>query len=1052
MEPVYYCNLVGDGNLLDSHPTRQDLGYLIIRDSYKYQYCILTPDCLVRLASEPNYYHEVIDLYMKYRMYFDVETEVRYLPERNLQEEDEVKEFMISAIERAFAEINQWDYRQGAPKFVFNRCRLTILNASRRQGDLIYKISMHFILCDVILEGPKLANRIAIVVNKYTPYQVDKVYTNFHGMRIINSIKDNSMLSFDKTHDGPKSIAESLITNVQKRHTMTYDVDDDDDLSYPADSQQINKTLSEYDISEIIALLNQKVGLDPMFFVIDRTCSGFYKLIRKQSSMCMICDRVHDSENMFIRVFENGKTRSVILGCFRDPTHILGPFELKNKVQNAIYAISNHISHILGKYDERSAEDINQINYKNASQGSSFTDWFSKDVVPAKIISYRAPTGSGKTHNLCELVGKQIQWNFIIITYRRTLSNQMNSRLADFDPVLYNEIKGKLFGRVLIVQIDSLVRIDIEKYKNVPVVIVCDEIDGIFMHYSTMSNLRRLIVAKMFYKLCNMAIHIIILDAYLRNVHLRPFSEIITQNIVRIVNFKESEKHIEYSIYITQATLLNELMCESPESTIVIVCSTLRDARGIKQMLMDISNISEDNICSYTSDTSSKTIRDDFADINKALIGKKRIIYTPTIMAGIDITFPVDVLYAFMDVKMHHLTAPSAMQMIKRCRNCDEYKIFINAQNSYIKSCLYGDFMNMSKQRIIWQISRMHDTAADISFSPATEFMYAIESAAQEVASASESAFIDEIILCMLSYGASVYVKSESEYEKDDDMDSQLKMACELCEIEIASKIYEIRNTPEHLLTDEDEVYFRILNKYRKIYNIDDELLTEEFILYYYKDSRLRVFKNFRRLMSFSIPDNNKDSTFDLYIMLGLTESSTPIMISDGSIQGQIIAIMLMIVAFGYLSIFDCRPPSYNLDITQLSDAIMMFYASSCAAGRIKRYKKNVIHNKDKIVNTAKRLLKTYGINVHGLNKPLKYSQDFTFFLSDAPDIDIYNLFEMVKSQLSAVNNKTNIIPYVLINSKLFSEILINPDTHYNEFIDYMQNKASTLISSVCSF
>ena len=1045
MQPASYSRLQDENGLLWCNPDYKSSNKIIVRESVKNRFSLVDISWIRKTFTSIHTFHEVIDMERNHRMFFDVDAYLVGSDKTLIEDERDVAlKIILKSVRECIKSVNKHLTENGSPRIIIQDEDIAILECCRWVANLKYKISFHIILTTVIVNGIGRAKEFASHYPS-SPYMPDMgVYTQFHSIRPYNSAKEDYTFKFMTGYNKKLSWIDTLITNVTERDSTYFGIDIEGPIS---ENSSIGYTLNHSQLTTVLNVLMTNIEINMAHFEVTLIKPGYYRLKRKMPSYCPICDRVNEHENMYMTVSRSYDKMNVRLGCYRDTSVVLGPFSTDGDVVGSKCTSMLQFQTVIDTLSRRTGVQISEMVYSGFINMDDFTPLFEQPN-PAKVIAVRAGTGTGKTHKIISVIESKLSltdenWHFIILSYRRTFSRQMEERLSRFDPVNYMKTKGSLYARVLIVQIDSLLRINIEAYRNKNIMIILDEWDGILSHNITLQTKRGLMDSDVLYKLCEMSRFVIVLDAYLRDVHMLPITDHISNKMIKTFNPSMTEEMIEYSIYPHLGTMLNELLSEPTESRIMIVCSTLRDARMIEAAILQGGNIKADEIAVYSSDTGPQRILEDFADINSKLTDKKRIICTPTVSAGIDITIPIDVLYGIIDVTMNHLTASQVMQMLKRSRKCGAYKIYIATSRTSSIECSYASINEMYGMLPTFAISSNSMMACETFGSPELSFHYSLKAAAQATAILSASSFYNEIGQMMCAYGASVLIIEEADpSEYDIIILNCIRDLCDACNVNMASRMAELKDKYEHEITDNDISLYKTMEGYCRAYKIKMEDVTREHIMKYYKRYMRTKYENICRLFAFKYT-NDMRMYFDTCIALVMTKSAITVLMQEGINNGRIIALTLILRALGFKSIHDTERGAMPADMELLAAALYTYYRVSCSASQVRIVLKNRKASKW-LIKRSRHVLSCFGISLSNQGESIRYIGDFRYVLCGEVTplrADMFReRFEAVVKG-GNVHNDNDPIPLVKINAEKMEELMSPSKTSYELFCTEMEIK-----------
>ncbi len=279
-------------------------------------------------------------------------------------------------------------------------------------------------------------------------------------------------------------------------------------------------------------------------------------------------------------------------------------------------------------------------------------------IVSAGTGLGKTTTGFGqiKKHNEGEKIFLNYEKKYeriLIITYRKTLCGKYYSDLTSMDFKLYSDIKGPISEDKVIVQLDSLHRVELESYD----LVVCDEIECVLSHFN-FAKMRKKKYNKMnFIHHLQTAKRLMFMDAFLSVKSFETLSHIINlKEITYIENSYQIIKNWKLT-FVNNKEITDRIKKEKNRVFISSMSKSILEtiAKNVPDILL------------YTSDTNEKDKINDMKDVNKTWLNKS-VGHTGTIECGIDCTIPNQfVIYCFANNTTSSVT--SLLQMMRRCRH-----------------------------------------------------------------------------------------------------------------------------------------------------------------------------------------------------------------------------------------------------------------------------------------------------------------------------------------------------------------------------------------------
>lgn len=614
------------------------------------------------------------------------------------------------------------------------------------------KVSYHLIFPHIIVSHYKEAKQLARAVEMRTGAGIDhSVYASVHNLRIMGGLKNGLALlappgleDFPPLAKPPRALFhQTLISHITPNEYFLYK-DAAIGISGEQNSDQayIPQTSNEA-WQDILRLLDQKVpNYLPNFR--EHQCSALsLKLIRKARCLCCICRRVHDHESSFIEIKATDGHCSIELHCYRDlaTPFIIIEMDLRGGAmvhcdsQGNVRPLPASVPVSLVRFcrdllenpdqqtergDTIAAETSTQVMDLLLSELYAWTsieilpipDIFAR-IKPNSFVAIRGPTGSGKTQGLLAWMKKRSEederFAVIICSYRKTYTAQMRQQIFEVmgkQAQIYYDHTGPLIGPILIVQIDSLARIDILYYKHRNTAIVLDEILCLELQLHQLASRRKAAVLGALHLLLTNSHHIIIMDAYLNEVVLRPIAFLapwppllfeVEASSTAIV-----QQPIVYKFYHDFITLLARFVeIVRNKQLVLFACSTLEWAHLIEEFCVHALKIDQMQIMVYCGHTPSSQVAWDFQNVNVSWLPFHVIIYTSTVNAGISCVLDVDDVFAIFTPNNGTTVAEMSLQMLKRARRAKTIHICCHGKwaTPRLSNCLpFNEFLHLSQK------------------------------------------------------------------------------------------------------------------------------------------------------------------------------------------------------------------------------------------------------------------------------------------------------------------------------------------------------------------
>ncbi len=635
-------------------------------------------------------------------------------------------------------------------------------------------------------------------------------------------------------------------------------------------------------------------------------CRGnMFLFSRKSAEFCEICNREHVSDHsVFVTAVNNNGLVSVYKHCRRylydvgkDGKHfmIIGEFmsDVVTPVKTAtLTLVSNRMSPI----DTRIKNDIESMATKPLFPTTNLFDQLpiaSRHVYEAPVLSpfenaktlfVRAAMKMGKTKALSEYVdrchadGIRNQ-RIIVLSFRQTFSSNLKEKFPNY--TVYSEVTGPLRQEKLIVQVESLYRLEILDGCEPPDLLILDECESIFEQFD--SGLLRGNFNACFAKfqwIMRYARSVICMDAGLSDRTYRIVEQMRgLEGAMFHHNTYRNATNDQYWLTGDKLKWLGLLYsCVDADERIAIPISSLAEAKVLANNLT--KKYPAKTIRLYSSETSNSEKRKHFADVNAYWLQSDILIYTPTVSAGVSFEQKhfSKVFGYFTD---QSCPVETCIQMIGRIRDVGDHSLFIclAARGNNLPTTVENIRKHVMDTRT--NLMRGFDaTGLRVEYGPNGDIIYHhgdyfhlwLEN--QRVCNLSKNYFIKLFIHTVAITGANVRLFDDDEYasmtgsplhvdgvlcdEISALKDEHASIRSEIREAEVKrlvvapditqdeAEVIKADMMAQHDVTDESRAaYFRFRLRVAYGYhgNIDEKFITK------YNDMKTRyVFKNLCRL------------------------------------------------------------------------------------------------------------------------------------------------------------------------------------------------------------
>ncbi len=488
--------------------------------------------------------------------------------------------------------------------------------------------------------------------------------------------------------------------------------------------------------------------------------SNFINFKRLQPSLCSICNITHDNENS-LYIILNNETKTAYYNCLRNTYKLKSKLlyseqEIKITLENKINSINSSFSEFKNNYEIN--EKLIKSEYPNEES-----------------LLIKSCTGTGKTKQLMKYLKKNNYERILMITFRRTLAFEFENKFKKLGFETYLNCKNVNNVNKLIIQVESLYKIDNTKYD----LVILDEIESIIdQFYSTTNKKHYASNMYIFKELCkNKTIG---MDAYLSNKSIELFdSPYIIEN--KYLGEKSNKYYFTRNKKIIEDSIINDI--KNNKRIVLAISTDKKDAYKYEEYIK--SNYPDKKIKIYTSETDN---HEDLKNVNNAWDNIDILIYTPTINAGIsfEINNKFDLVYGLFTPAS--CSVKSCLQMLKRVRSVKSktYKIYIQKYDNQFSDYITNkkDLIELLKYNLEARNKYIEETHSGLdtidyilksnvdidNFQINMGLNYKLEK------NKDKSYFLNNFISLLKSYGAKCYVlnKNEIYYSNKKNVDKDI--------------------------------------------------------------------------------------------------------------------------------------------------------------------------------------------------------------------------------------------------------------------------------------
>ncbi|MFA5176603.1 MAG: hypothetical protein WC440_00460 [Candidatus Omnitrophota bacterium] len=443
---------------------------------------------------------------------------------------------------------------------------------------------------------------------------------------------------------------------------------------------------------------------------------------RKKPSYCDICMRTHEHDNTVVVIVTQNDAYDETSCTYREICRH-GQSGASITLEGA-----HHCDYVELALKQQASFEHTCAKISSLAQKCSKLDVYEDSVMHpypmARTVFVQAPMKLGKTKMLRKFVNDLEQSNddlrVIILSFRRTFTRSIATAFPEFVP--YTEATGTLAFTKMIVQVESLHRIEPEQFGGSIDLLIMDESESIISQFdSGLSKSRALDFAVFSWLIKNSQI-CLALDAYMTNRtygvigRMRGWNDSVhVHNTYK--NARDDTWHFTQNVDLWLTVLMK---CIDKNEHIVICANSLMEGKTINDMVMRRyellpKNVRRPIIKFYSSETPVSVKVRDFREVDQCWTQCDILIYTPTLTAGVSFEREhFDSLFGYFTDRS--CDAQTCIQMMGRVRNIATHRAFVCMNGSR------GSFPTTREDIILCLRVRKHmlfDEFIDVEFDEA---------------------------------------------------------------------------------------------------------------------------------------------------------------------------------------------------------------------------------------------------------------------------------------------------------------------------------------------
>jgi len=349
----------------------------------------------------------------------------------------------------------------------------------------------------------------------------------------------------------------------------------------------------------------------------------------------------------------------------------------KNNNKNLLDIIKSYPENEI-KISNNSRYDISTISLNKLDKNVFIPN------INKKILAIQSEKGTGKTTNLISTLFEENTppESILFVSSRRTFGIKLVADLKKYGFKLYSDIEDQyIYNKRIIVQIDSLLRLQLDKYE----LIIIDECESLARYITSnhfTKNFKSSTIVNNLEFRVNDADRVIIMDADLSDRCMNYYTKIkdpdgkYTKDDIKVI-INTFTPYKDYTInYMDYNNWLNEIKIKiGSNKKLVIPMASNNKAKDLHTKLKN--DFPNKKIILIHKETSDEEKLSELIKINKTWINYDIVIYTPTVCMGVSFDpSHFDNIFAY---GCHNsLGAQEFCQMLHRVRNPKDNNIYIS--------------------------------------------------------------------------------------------------------------------------------------------------------------------------------------------------------------------------------------------------------------------------------------------------------------------------------------------------------------------------------------
>ncbi|KAF8928767.1 hypothetical protein BGZ47_001449, partial [Haplosporangium gracile] len=403
-----------------------------------------------------------------------------------------------------------------------------------------------------------------------------------------------------------------------------------------------------------------------------------FELLRKVQGHCVVCEREHSRENAYLRLAETG---AIYLKCYRSSSP-------GKEVCKRDFALAVAIEAAMALQMPRELTDADIL------EDTRFLTW--QHLGPLKQLQLghgklethgpqprslliKGATGGGKTVFLEEVIKANNDMKFVVVTCRRTLADMDEERFIGFDN--YQNFSGVIARDRIIVQAESLYRLDLPFYCDQNTILILDEVSSLIKQMcsdKTHGNMHNNNF-QFFDRLIQRATRVIGLDADLCDEEVEIMRSLRRDFTVWNNTFQQQkdDKVVLFGSKMKFIAVMKDLLRDGKR----LYISSTMSAKLTETLHAVLTAAKFKGMC-VTKNTPESVKKDISKNINTILADLDYFIHTPTISVGVNYNVKdhIDHMIGIFSTQSE-VDVETSMQMMRRVRHVKSktYLVYVDA-------------------------------------------------------------------------------------------------------------------------------------------------------------------------------------------------------------------------------------------------------------------------------------------------------------------------------------------------------------------------------------